>query len=286
VNNSRGITLIETLLAMTLGSVLVVGAMTLFSQARAAYRTAENVARVQENLRFARDMLRSDIQIANFWGRTHRAEHIDRAPGVLVRCRGRDVTDWALDISRAVEAHGDAFAPPCPMTDAAAESDILVTRHARPGITMPDAGAVQILSSGRGGIIFDHGNPAVEPPPGGALFDVVANAWYVSARSDYDPDTPALRRLSLVRGTMQDQEIIAGIESLRIELGLDTDGDNRVNAYVTGDQVDLSDPGINVVAVRMKLTARSGPPDFVRAETTRTIFLRNARRPPELNGEA
>jgi type IV pilus assembly protein PilW len=286
VRNSRGITLIETLLALTLGSLLLTGAMTLFQQARAGYRTAENIAQLRENLRFARDILRADIQIANFWGRSHRADHIDRAPGVLVRCRGRDVTDWALDVGRAVEAHGDAFVPDCPMKNGAAESDILVVRHARPGATISDPGAVQLLSNGRGGIIFDAGGSVLEPAPGSAIFDIAINAWYVSTRSNYDPDTPALRRLSLVRGAMQDQEIIAGIESLRIELGLDTDGDNRVNAYVSGDEFDRTDPAIQVIAVRMQITARSAAPDSVHAETTRTVFLRNARRSVEVVDEA
>lgn len=265
------------MIAVTLSSVLLIGAMTIYSQARSVYRTTENVARLQENLRFARDILRSDLQLANFWGRTNRADLIDRAPGVVVRCRGRNVTNWILDLGRAIEAHGDTFTLPCPMTDRAAKSDVLVTRHAHPAATTPVNGAIQIRSSGRGGSIFSHHGNRFHPGPGVAVFDVVVNAWYVSAHSDYDPGTPALRRLSLVRGVMQDQEVIPGIESLQITLGLDTDGDNRVNAYVAGDHSDARRPGVRVLAVRMKLTARSDRPDRLRSELTQTVFLRNAR---------
>ncbi|MGI9342342.1 MAG: PilW family protein, partial [Gammaproteobacteria bacterium] len=93
----NGMTLIETMVAMTISSVLILGAITVYSNARANYRTAENLARLQESLRFATDTLDQDIRLAGYWGRTNQAENIiDPAPAIVVMCGANNVSAWAI----------------------------------------------------------------------------------------------------------------------------------------------------------------------------------------------
>jgi hypothetical protein len=224
MKRSTGTTLIELMIAMTLGSLLLIGALRVFTGARASYRSAESLARLHENLRFAQGIVKADVQLAGFPARPGSAFPHPVSP---VRCGGRDVTAWAMDVSRPVEVHKAGSKWPCPATDPGGASDLLVVRYARPPT-----------------------GPADDP---GAAQDFVVNAYYIGARSKFDSDRPALRRRSLVRGVMHDEEIIAGIEELKIRLG------NNVVTLELGARSDLFEPGYG----------------YRRATVTQTIFLRN-----------
>jgi type IV pilus assembly protein PilW len=278
MNRSDGVTLIETMVATAISSFLLLGLMTVFTQTRSVHRDAERIARLHENLSFAQAVLTADIQLANFWGRTHAAQKISRSSEVVVSCRRRDITAWALDTSHGVEVNDESYALPCPGTYPSNRSDVLIIRHARPATTTPVSGSVQLQSSRTGGQIFSDPATLVKSGPGAEVFGLAVNAYYISDHSNYDAKSPALRRLSLVRGVMQDQEIISGISNLQVQLGVDTDGDHRVDRYVEGGNVSLTQPQNRVVAVRLQLTIQSNNPGYRPAPVTQTIFLRNAQR--------
>jgi type IV pilus assembly protein PilW len=63
-----GFTLVELMVAVTIGVVIVAAALTLFVQGRAAYRTSESVARLQEQARFALAVMEPDLEMAGFLG--------------------------------------------------------------------------------------------------------------------------------------------------------------------------------------------------------------------------
>lgn len=272
-----GVTLIELMVALAIGSLLVVGAIDVFAQARSAYRTAEGVARLQETLRFAMNILVEDIRLAHYWGRTNQTGRIEREPDARVTCGGRDVTGWALDVARGIEARDTNYDLPCPGAEPRVGSDVIVVRHAQPEATVPDRRKIQIQSNGGGGRLFSSGNRPAPFRIGGAIFDVVVNAYYVGNRSNYEAGMPALRRRSLVGRIMQDQEIISGIDTLHVQLGIDRDGDGLVDAYVDGGTAARPDPEQHILAVRVRIEARTeaGYPQR-RAALTRTIVIRNA----------
>lgn len=63
-----GFSLIELMIALAIGSVLVVGLIQVFSASRAAYQLSQGIARNQENARFALDFLQRDIRMAGHTG--------------------------------------------------------------------------------------------------------------------------------------------------------------------------------------------------------------------------
>jgi type II secretory pathway pseudopilin PulG len=279
VKNSGGITLIEMMIAMAISSFLLLGLTTIFSQARTVYRVTERIARTEETLRFAQAILRSDIEMAHFLGRTVHAENLDIASGITITCRKRDVTDWAFAVTRPVESHPDFDALPCAGTQPRTPSDTLVIRRARTQTGPPLAGSLQLSGNGRTGTLYRHPVEPSRAEPGDERFEFGINAYYVSDRSNDDESVPALRRLSLVRDVIQDQEVISGISDLEVQLGIDMDGDRHVDIYS-----DDHDQGIGavksdgqVVAVRFRLGANSEYPGY-RRELTQTVFLRNAQR--------
>ena len=120
------------MVAMTISSVLILGSITIYNQARANYRTAESVARLQESIRYVSDTLEQDIRMAGYWGRTNRGSLLTLDPAIRITCDAdNDVTDWAIGNNRpAVEAVDDVPVIACNGTNMRSRSDILTVRHA------------------------------------------------------------------------------------------------------------------------------------------------------------
>ncbi|MEO1925574.1 MAG: hypothetical protein ABGY08_06260, partial [Gammaproteobacteria bacterium] len=60
--------LIELLIAMTIGMLLMLGAITLFSNNKRIYREVNSMGRLQENARFAIELMIKDIRMAGYFG--------------------------------------------------------------------------------------------------------------------------------------------------------------------------------------------------------------------------
>lgn len=66
--HQTGFGLVEIMIAMTLGLVLLGGVGYLYIGSRGAFRTTDNISRIQENARFALDMMGRDIRMAGYIG--------------------------------------------------------------------------------------------------------------------------------------------------------------------------------------------------------------------------
>src|SRR5690606_14593368 len=73
---SAGVTLIELMVALAVGSFLLIGAVTVFVQSQQSFRVNESVARLQEAARFVFDAIEPDLRMAHYWGLTSRSERI------------------------------------------------------------------------------------------------------------------------------------------------------------------------------------------------------------------
>lgn len=67
-SQNKGMSLIELLIAMTIGMLLMLGAVTLFSNNKRIYREVNSMGRLQENARFAIEILIRDIRMAGYSG--------------------------------------------------------------------------------------------------------------------------------------------------------------------------------------------------------------------------
>jgi len=64
----QGLTLIETMVAITISLILLSGAITLFINNKVTYETNDNLSRLQENARFAIEFLIDDLRMAGYFG--------------------------------------------------------------------------------------------------------------------------------------------------------------------------------------------------------------------------
>lgn len=254
-----GLTLIEMLVAMTISSVLILGSVQLYTQTQTQFKTAENLARLQENLHFALGILESDIRIAGFWGRTTATTALRGRSNVTVTCAGNTVTEWIIGAGEqpipAVEALEATDSLPCSRAAPRSNSDTLIVRHtkAAQGV-IPQEGSLQIKTNFNGGEFFDDGVAPSTVLNYGKVFDVAFNAWYISDESRYALQTPSLRRLTLIGGRLIDEEILAGVENLQVQFGIDTDGDDSVDRYIDGKSVINPDA---IISVRLWLLIRA-----------------------------
>src|SRR5207237_9621521 len=65
---TRGMGLIEVMVAMAIGLVLMLGATQVYVNSRGAYETSETVARLEETARYAMSVIEPDVRMANYWG--------------------------------------------------------------------------------------------------------------------------------------------------------------------------------------------------------------------------
>lgn len=84
---ARGVSLIELMIALLIGSLLVLGLVQVFSASRTAYQLSEGMARVQENGRFALDFLQRDIRLGGHFGCVNDQAH------------------WVKDQTEGLQAH-------------------------------------------------------------------------------------------------------------------------------------------------------------------------------------
>jgi len=272
----EGITLVELMVALAIGSFLIIGAVQIYSQSRQAFVINESIARVQETAQFALDTIEADLRMASNWGRTSRGLSIDGrsmigAPNpktlpVPLTCG----EDWSIELGTPVDGFdnvvgGANIGLPCPpepnLNTAQANSDVLTVRRASVNPVPLQAGRLQIQTTRIQGQIFADGNiPPQFDPLTSATHNLMVSSYYVDTNSELIPGVPTLRRKILgiqgANSTVFDQEIAPGVENLQIQFGIDVNEDNTVDRYVNpGDQI-YNPRAAGYVAGARVLTAR------------------------------
>lgn len=316
-NAQAGLTMVELLVALAIGSFLIIGAVQIYNQSRQAFVVNESIARVQETAQFAMDTIEADLRMASNWGRTSRALAVegrsmigDPNPNNLPEPPGCGA-GWALDIAMAVDGDNNAYNLPCAADPAPQPgSDSFTVRRATVAPMPLEAGRLQIQTTRIMGTMFADGAvPAPFSPADSTTHNLLVNTYYVANDSALIPGTPTLRRKTLtVTGgapDIDDQEVAPGVENLQIQFGVDVDEDNTVDRYVNpGNEIyDPTAPGYipgaRIMTARIWLVVRGitaevgiadnrdyepgdidlGVPNdnFRRMQVSKTILLRNAR---------
>jgi len=112
--HASGLSLVEMMVAVLIASFLIFGLLQVFTASKASYQTAEGLARVQENARFALDFLQRDIRMAGHFGCVNDQAHWVRQEGDPARHFGAITSGGgnALDFSVSIEAYEAAGTGP------------------------------------------------------------------------------------------------------------------------------------------------------------------------------
>jgi type IV pilus assembly protein PilW len=286
MNQQRGLSLIELMVALAIGTFLLAGTISVFGKTRDLYRTNDNAARLQETARYAMGTLEADLRMANYWGLMSRADLIENGPTMdpanpanvnptytlpagltgYAATIGQCGAMWAVKLPAYVEA-SNAYTFGCGAQPAAAVagSDTLTIRRVSTnaiaaGALAASAGQIKIQTSRVQGTLFANGTvPAGYLPPLSETRAVIVNGYYVDQDSDERAGTPSLRRkqLDVLGGApaITDLQIVPGVEDLQVELGGDFNGDQNADYFVPPNTAIPA--GDQIVAVRIWLMVRA-----------------------------
>jgi prepilin-type N-terminal cleavage/methylation domain-containing protein len=318
-----GMTLIELMVSLAIGAFLMLGAITVFMQSRTTFRITESVARMQENARFALDVLEPDIRMAHYWGlNTTTSFILNRAGPTAANGPGVDTcgNNWTINFDEAIDGSNNSYGFGCAGT-APVETNadtLIVRRVTEDPETPPLTGAATLRLQSRRAPAFSQiftgtAVPGGFTPATSQTFRVSVNGYYVSRTntSGLGANVPSLRVWTLLNtGGMQNQEVIAGVEDLQVQLGIDTDLPDTADRGSIDRWVNIKDPIVDpanaafnpdavVLAVRIWVRVRAERPEngftdttnyiyadqnvgpfndnFRRLLVSKTIYLRNAR---------
>jgi len=296
VKRDAGLTLVEILVAMLLVLAVISGSTTFVTRGRAAHRTGEALARLEESLDAAFTMIADEIRLAGYLGLAPPGSPVDGA-SVLGSAEPADLAvagacgpSLALDLATPVSAADAAYAAVAgtplgcrasPDGRAAAVADTLVVRHAASEHAPTEDGRLQLETTLRAARLAADGSATLGSEA--RRHDLEVSVFYVSSDSTGRRDWPSLRRKRLVGGTrpaFQDEELVSGIADLQVEIGLDdpADPDASVDRWVRPGEPTA---GGVTRALRIELEARSDvmerdqPGLSRRKRTARVVELRN-----------
>lgn len=284
-----GLTLVELMVALAIGSFLMIGAVQIYNQSRQAFVINESIARVQETAQFAMDTIEADLRMASNWGRNSRSLAVEGRsiigtanPATLPQPAGNCAVDWVLNLGLPIDGTNNTYDATwgCTATGGAqASSDVITIRRASVAHVDPVAGRLQVQSTRIQGELFADGvvpasfNAAtaasasddMADPAVAILFDsethnLIVTSYYVSPTSALINGVPTLRRHRLVSAggvpTIVDEEVAPGVENLQIQLGIDVDADNTVDRYVNPGNVIYNPTAVGYVPGARIMTAR------------------------------
>ncbi len=272
MKHDRGLTLVELMIAMLLVLIATAGALALVARGRAAERTSEAVASLEEITDAAFAILVDELRMAGYLGLAAPGSHVVGASAIgAVEAPGLGVAggcgdSLAHDLERPVTAADGSY-----RVDASAllrcnagpngrvvpGADTLTIRHASMASAPRDVGRLQIESSRRAARLMTDGIARLGA--GARIHDLDVSVFYVSADSTSQRGLPSLRRKRLVGGSrpaFQDEELVTGVEDMQVEFGLDdpNDADDAIDRWVTPAGIPADD---TPRAIRLWILARS-----------------------------
>jgi len=257
----RGFSLLELLVTIIIGAFITLAAVTFMHNTAMSYHTQDMTARLQENARFAVQMMSYDFRQAGYYGCSGTAPDTtvpsvegvdgDGAESDELTIRFSKATGGAVDIAGDIEAGAESFK--------------LVTAG-----TADPATAKEFFGAGQQLIISDcikseiatvktagAGDPSeitLEAPLEKdynmtTTVRAFSDAQYIIKARD-DDGVPALFR---VQGS-EEQPLVDGVDYMRVLFGIDTDADRQPNEYRPAGA--LAD-GEDIVSIRVGMLIRS-----------------------------
>jgi len=285
---AAGLTLVELLVAMTIGLVLIVGATQVYVDSHAAYAVNETTARLQENARYAMSVLDPDIRMAGYWGLTNRADGIggiallptDAQLALGAPAGSTCGVNFPLLLGFPVQGTNDSYTATCAASSAAMPNADTITVRRASAIIVPAAsasGPLRICSTRTSGFLVTDITGTFCQGVDAQINNLIVNLYYVD-QSSSQAGVPSLRRKALTAGpgaTFQvpDEELVPGVEDLQVQYGVDPTGGVGAASGAATEYLDAGATLTNllnppppaspaqIVAVRIWLLVRSDSPE-------------------------
>jgi len=240
----NGLTLVELLVALVLASIITLAATTLYTITISSYKTVDAGQALQENGRFALEVIGQAARQAGFQNYSQRDGDGDE--------NTRRFTPSSFPTVRGF--NNSKVSSPSSITDDGTTNN--------GGVNQSDTLAFRF-----------HGSSLLSNPlePDGSMVDcqgvaqnypanaddVALSLFWVANDSTGEPALQCISRGSPTATTLtrNTQPLLKGVETLQVMYGLDTTGDSVPKQWVSGQNVAATDWG-KVVAVRVGMVIR------------------------------
>ena len=272
-----GFTLVEVMVAMTLGIILSLGMTTLAGNMSYSYSQLNSASEQLENGRYALQLLREDISHGGEFG-SFKGYNSFGESGVtsLPNPCSTSATDLSSGMSIPIQGYKSNADLSC-ISNYKYGTDILVVRRAS---STPVAVATLTTSdtniymqafflnknigpgSGQAGVFalkYDGTDASVNNlaiPVRKYIVDIyyIASCNVCSGTAD---TTPTLKRLELVNGSFQTVALVEGIENMQLEYGIGSDTEGYPASYKADETTIALKDWFNVLSVQVNLMARN-----------------------------
>jgi type IV pilus assembly protein PilW len=282
IQRERGFSLIELMVAITLGLMIIAVIGTLFANTSRARSDLERTSQQIDSARYAVETISEDLQLAGFYGELNTAALA--VPAALPDVCSSAPSTWLDAIPLHVQGYDQGIGvPACVPGSIVPDTDVLVVRRVRtcqastPGCdsVVPTEPYLQVAlcgsspSSQRIGIAADTAFSLTQKDctTPASLRRYVVHVYFISSNNGLGVNTPTLKRAEFNGAAFVEVALADGIEQLQVEYGIDTDGDGSPDHY-TADATTFTFPGCsgcapasnwaNVVAAKVHVLARSG----------------------------
>lgn len=217
-----GIGLVELMIAMTLSLVIGAAVIQVFLSQRQTYRTQDDMARIQENARFAFEQIAQDIRQVGYWGCSRKATIVNDTGDTAFN----DINDKTI-----METGGDLdllFLNPQPVGSVGGPS---LTGNAPP---------VRVVADCSNATMFKSNNVPAGYPNGSLIYELSSVRYAVS--------NGGLTRAG-------DNLIPSGVQGLALRYGI-ASATGWAEQYQNAAAVELGSNWPSVVSVEVTLTLR------------------------------
>lgn len=266
--SQAGLSMVELLISIAVGLVVMAAFGYLYMGSRQSFRVQDSVARIQENGRYALEVMGQDLRMAGFIGC---ASLTSVTPALTANPNPDAGAGVIAALTPATVLTGTEGPVTLTLYRASGSGEFLTAAMAGPAAAVPipastrtyAAGSMFLIANCTSADVFRNsaaiaaGTTAIQHAAANNDSDNLSVAYGADAMvfpfeaiqyhlGNNPAGNPSLyRRLN---GT--DQEVVENVEAMQITYGEDTDADGAVNAYVTANNVANWS---RVLAVRVSL---------------------------------
>jgi len=271
INKQRGFSLVEIFVSLAIGLALLTGILSVFVGMKTTSAETSSYGELQENGRFALSILSDDLLRQDFWGDytgTFDLASLNAVPSVpSPDCTGEGINNASFPL---INGHfrtlwgqtvANASILSC-ITDAKIGSDVIqLKRVISNPVTVTTSDNYYLVTNISDGELFTGTTiPAII---NSQVWEYQHHVYYIKEESQGSNKVPVLMQGRLTT-KMTFDPIIDGIEMIRFMYGVDTTGDNIVNAYIAADNIvdaQWDNKDSQILAVKIYVLARSVLPD-------------------------
>lgn len=279
---ASGLSLVELMVALLLGLLLTSGIVAVYLESKRNFEAEDELARIQENGRYAVSLLKRELTLAGFFGGYLTLDNVTGAPTITNDCTSGGAlaiddnpVEWVNNYSGSVTNLAGCL----PGSDVQPGTDVLTVKRTagEPTVFAGATAAASVPSENQVYFRVDNfGDPkswyfsgsdtgfptTVVNDPNSAsneteYWEMYTRVFYIRKYSVVSGDgIPTLCVSELVGTSMSERCLVEGVEDMQIVFGVDTDTnpDTVPNRYVA----DPNDAGAEVaVTARVYLLLRS-----------------------------